>query len=120
MAAEYSNADLWYRSALMTEPGNFEALRGRILCAGKWENIRDAIRELPLTKFKTDSILNRAEYAIRNASCEEDIEYFKRFRNICTLNETMLTLRVRQNSLRESIIREINELSEEDRRRNIS
>lgn len=114
MTAEYSNADLWYRSALMTEPGNFEALRGRILCAGKWENIRDAIRELPLTKFKTDSILNRAEYAIRNASCEEDIEYFKRFRNICTLNETMLTLRVRQNSLRESIIREIDELSEED------
>jgi hypothetical protein len=59
---------------LMLDPHNFDALRGRVLCAAKWSSIRV---EPNISSFWVKNLRSRIEYALGNAS-DEDKPYFKK------------------------------------------
>ena len=75
---EYAEADQRFLQVLMRDPHDFEALRGRILCAGKWGNGWDK-GELSLQWVKT--LQKRVDEALQNAR-EEDNSYFIKYKEI--------------------------------------
>ena len=71
---EFAEADQRYSYMLMLDPHNFDALRGRVLCAAKWSSIRV---EPNISSFWVKNLRSRIEYALGNAS-DEDKPYFKK------------------------------------------
>lgn len=80
---EYAEADQSFLQVLMRDPHDFEALRGRILCAGKWGNGWDK-GELSLQWVKT--LQKRVDEALQNAR-EEDHSYFIKYKEIAYIYE---------------------------------
>ncbi|MBO4928434.1 MAG: hypothetical protein J5379_09340 [Clostridiales bacterium] len=76
---EFNEADQWFCCVLMLEPGNFEALRGRVLCAGKWKDLMDIKGGESLSTIRVEHIYERIDEAIKTAK-EEDKVYFEKFR----------------------------------------
>ena len=75
---DFKEADQRFLLELLLAPDDFTALRGRILCAGRWTGIE----EIPLTSGNTSSQLDpvkeRIEAAISRSS-EGDKAYFTKF-----------------------------------------
>jgi len=72
---EFNDADVWYNCILMTCSYDFEALRGRVLCAGKWKSFNDVEDPTPLSTVRINNVRERAaEGKIR--AWEKDQEYF--------------------------------------------
>ena len=83
---EFSEADQRYSYMLMLDPHDFEALRGRVLCAAKWS--RPTI-ESDISNFWVNNIRSHVEYALEKA-LDDDKPYFMKY--IEMLDEYSLVL----------------------------
>ena len=82
---DYSEADQRYAHMLMVDPSDFDALLGRILCAGKWKTIKDVVlRGEAIGDSEANSLKERAEDAVLH-SPEEFVEWFKDIRRLLDL-----------------------------------
>ena len=72
---EFNDADIWYKCILMTCSYDFEALRGRILCAGKWKSFNDVEVPSALSTVRIKNVRERAEEGKLRA-WEKDKEFF--------------------------------------------
>ena len=78
---EFYDADLYFTFALSSEPHDFYALRGRLLCAGKWKD-QEAVKLSPnLTGKRAELILKRSEEGAKNAA-DADKEYFRLYADL--------------------------------------
>ena len=69
---DYTEAGERFSHILMTDPDNYEALLGRILCAGKWKKVNDiALPENPVNDVRLKALRERASEAVLHVS-EED------------------------------------------------
>ena len=73
MADEFNEADVWYRCVLMRDPGYAKALRGRILCAGKWKSLADISAEVLMSGVRFESVLDRINEAVEHTHDEEGL-----------------------------------------------
>lgn len=73
---EFNEADVWFRCVLMLCPGNFEALRGRVLCSGKWCSFAEIREPLGMTAGRIKNVRASIEEALAHAE-EEDKVYFE-------------------------------------------
>ena len=75
---DFHGADQRFGLELLLAPSDFTALRGRILCAGRWTDIK----EIPLVSGNVltnlDPVKERIEQAVSRAA-EEDKAYFRKF-----------------------------------------
>ena len=85
MTGEFNEADVWYRCVLMRDPGNAKALRGRILCAGKWKTLTEVDTESKMSNVRFDSILERVDEAVEHTEDEETKEFFTDLRKLIEL-----------------------------------
>ncbi len=86
---DFKEADELYIIELLFDPQNFEALRGRILCAGRWKSVRDiklndAVSSYDVIRYK--SARDMIEEVITKAS-DSDKEYFIKFREFVEVLE---------------------------------
>ena len=72
---DFSEADQRYSYMLMIDPHDFEALRGRVLCAAKWSRPKVENR---ITHFWVNNFRSRIEYALGEA-LDEDKPYFEKY-----------------------------------------
>lgn len=72
---DFSEADQRYSYMLMLDPHDFEALRGRVLCAAKWSSPKV---ESDISSFWVNNLRSRVEYALENA-LDEDKPYFEKY-----------------------------------------
>lgn len=72
---DFSEADQRYSYMLMLDPHDFEALRGRVLCAAKWSSPKV---ESDISGFWVNNLRSRIEYALENA-LDEDKPYFEKY-----------------------------------------
>ena len=81
---EYNEADVWYSCMLMRDPGNVYALRGRVLCAGKWKRPADINTALKMSDIRFNNLYERiAEGAARTEGDYK--EYFVSFNKLVNL-----------------------------------
>lgn len=81
---DFKEADELFVMELMLDSQNFTALRGRILCAGRWRSVRDiklndAVSSYARIRYKAARVM--VEEVITRAS-DEDKEYFIKFREL--------------------------------------
>ena len=89
--SQFIKADAIYEYILASDPKNFEALRGRILCAATWENLQNPLQDIEfhMKKAHVPTMIVRIEEAL--AACEEsDRQYFEMFKMIVPENETVI------------------------------
>ena len=76
--SQFVKADGIWKYILAIEPGNFEALRGRILCVAKWKNIPSKNALSSMERIHLPTLEKRVNEAA--SSCEEkDKRYFDKF-----------------------------------------
>ena len=85
MADEFNEADVWYRCILMRDPGNAKALRGRVLCAGKWKNLLDIDTNSVMSNVRFENINERIDDAIEHTDDDKTKEYFQSFKRLVEL-----------------------------------
>ena len=68
---------------LMVDPKNFEALFGRILCAGRWKNIPDIDLEDRMLPFMEEHLTDRVDEAAQHSG-EENKSFFFDMQTIVT------------------------------------
>ena len=78
---EFAEADKLFVLELLLDPNNFTALRGRILCAGRWDNVRHIKLEGPYNAAGIKAAKELVEEAIAKTT-DEDKEYFLKFREV--------------------------------------
>ena len=83
-ALDFTEADKRFQHLLMVDNQDFEALLGRILCAGRWQNINDIDLEDKLLPFMEDHLTDRTDEAVQHSS-EEHKEFFSDMQKIVTL-----------------------------------
>ena len=80
---DFNEADELFVMELMLDPQNFTALRGRVLCAGRWRSVRDIklndVSSYDRIRYKAARVM--VEEVITRAS-DEDKEYFIKFREL--------------------------------------
>lgn len=80
---DFKEADELFVMELMLDPQNFTALRGRVLCAGRWRSVRDIklndVSSYDRIRYKAARVM--VEEVITRAS-DEDKEYFIKFREL--------------------------------------
>ena len=86
---EFNEADVWYRCVLMLCPGDFEALRGRILCAGKWRSFIEVDEPFGLTAARIKNVRESINDALAHAE-EEDKVYFESCNKLVDILEHIL------------------------------
>ena len=74
--AEFNEADVWFQCVLMLCPDDFEALRGRVLCAGKWCSFMDIKEPFNMPAVRFARIRDSIDDAIAHAELS-DIGYFE-------------------------------------------
>ena len=72
---EFNDADVWYSCILMRCSYDFDALRGRILCTGKWKSFNDVEDTSALSTVRIKNVRERAAEGKIHA-WEKDQEYF--------------------------------------------
>ncbi len=82
-AADYTEADQRFSHMLMVDPKDYEALFGRILCAGKWKNIPDIELEDKMLPLMEERLTDRADEAVLHSD-EEHKEFFSNVQTIVT------------------------------------
>ena len=73
--SEFNEADVWFRCVLMTCSYDFDALKGRILCAGKWRDFEDVTDASALSTVRIKNVRDRIEEALVRA-WDSDRKYF--------------------------------------------
>ena len=77
----YKDAGLRFSSVLMTDPSDFEALLGKILCAGKWTKVSGIrITDEP-DEAELQSVRSLVEEAVKHAS-DKDKLYFRKMEEL--------------------------------------
>ena len=77
----YKDAGLRFSSVLMTKPSDFEALLGKILCAGKWTKVSSIrITDEP-DEAELKSVRSLVEEAVKHAS-DKDKPYFRKMEEL--------------------------------------
>ena len=82
-SADYTEADQRFAHMLMVDPKNFEALFGRILCAGRWKNIPDIDLEDRMLPFMEEHLTDRVDEAVQHSG-EENKSFFFDLQTIVT------------------------------------
>ena len=82
-AADYTEADQRFSHMLMVEPGNFNALLGRVLCAGRWQGVYDIDLEDKMLPFMEEHLTDRADEAVMHSN-EENKAFFFDIQSIVT------------------------------------
>lgn len=83
---DFKEADKLFVLALMLDPHDYMALRGRVLCAGRWKDIKDIRLDDTRNPARTGPAAERLEEVIAKAA-DEDKEYFIRFRDLVNVLE---------------------------------
>jgi len=83
-ATDYTEADKRFQHLLMVNNQDFEALVGRILCAGRWQSIYDIDLEDKLLPFMEDHLTDRTDEAVQHSS-EEHKDFFFDMQKIVTI-----------------------------------
>ena len=83
LAADYTEADQRFAHMLMVNPQDFEALFGRILCAGRWKNIPDIELEDRMLPFMEEHLTDRVDEAVQHSG-EENKSFFFDLQTIVT------------------------------------
>lgn len=83
-ATDYTEADQRFLHILMVDNQDFEALVGRILCAGRWQSIYDIDLEDKLLPFMEDHLTDRTDEAVQHSS-EEHKDFFFDMQKIVTI-----------------------------------
>ncbi|WP_034451077.1 tetratricopeptide repeat protein [Butyrivibrio sp. AE2032] len=73
---DYSDAEKRFAHLLMVNPSDFEALLGRILCAGKWTNVSDIRLSSDYEQSDIQEVDLRLDEAIQHAA-DNDRQFFK-------------------------------------------
>ncbi|MBO4637045.1 MAG: hypothetical protein J5685_07855 [Clostridiales bacterium] len=107
---DFSEADQRYSYMLMLDPHDFEALRGRVLCAAKWTSPK---ADPGISSFWVNNLRSRIEYALEKAS-DKDKPYFEKYlemtdayRNVLSYDNRLKPLRRQHKELvckRENIV----------------
>lgn len=74
-AGDFESADKWFSKVLTDDPSNFDANRGRILCAGKWVGFIQLKLNNNLSDVDWDAVRARTNEAVAN-TVELKTEYF--------------------------------------------
>ena len=85
---EFTEADIRYNCILMTDPKNFEALKGRVLCAAKWRRAGEITDGAAFTPVRMENVRKRISEAIENAE-DDRKEFFRKFDRLFNLLEKM-------------------------------
>ena len=80
MSGEFELAEKWFSQTLEEDPGDFEANRGMILCAGKWRDFPD-IRLNEKLKFAEWPKIEERLKAAKENSNYNNLEYFEEFQS---------------------------------------
>ena len=81
MSGEFELAEKWFAQTLEEDPGDFEANRGMILCAGKWRDFPD-IRLNEKLKFAEWPKIEERLKAAKENSNYNNLEYFEEFQKM--------------------------------------
>ena len=81
MSGEFELAEKWFSQTLEDDPGDFEANRGMILCAGKWRDFPD-IRLNEKLKFAEWPKIEERLKAAKENSNYNNLEYFEEFQKM--------------------------------------
>ena len=76
--SDFVEADQRFSHALMVKPGDFHALTGRILCAGKWKSIEEIRLPNTMIPVVEQRLSERAGEALEHSS-ENDKRFFYSF-----------------------------------------
>lgn len=76
-AGNYKDAGLRFSSILMAEPSDFEALLGRVLCAGKWTKVSSISISDEIDEADLQSVRTLLEEDVQHAS-DKDKPYFRK------------------------------------------
>ena len=87
-ACEYIEADQRYLHALMLDPHDFEALRGRILSSARWAKVRS---DADVTGRWIQTVRSKVDYALENA-LEKDKPYFQEYHNVVNGYEKLIAI----------------------------
>ena len=83
-ATDYTEADQRFLHLLMVDNQDFEALVGRILCAGRWQSIHDIDLEDKLLPFMEDHLTDRTDEAVQHSK-DEHKDFFFDMQRIVTI-----------------------------------
>ena len=78
---EFKMADAWFAKSLESDPGNFDANRGRILCAGKWIGFLEVKLNDKLEQVDWDGVMDALDDAINNSN-EFNKSYFTELKGL--------------------------------------
>ena len=78
---EFAMADKWFAKCLVFDPGDFDANRGRILCAGKWIGFLEVKLNEKLEQVDWDSVKETLAYALNNSN-EFNKSYFTELKHL--------------------------------------
>lgn len=82
---DFEEAEQRYSYILMMDPHVFEALLGRILCAGQWKSINDiSLTDEAVPEIRLDNIKGRADEAVMHVA-EEDMSFMEDIRKLIYL-----------------------------------
>ena len=88
--SQYIKADGIFAYILKSDPKNFDALRGRILCSAKWPDIPKDLVSEAMQRVHVPTLQKRAEEAV--SACEEkNRPYFELFLKIIPEYECFIT-----------------------------
>lgn len=83
---DFKEADKLFVLELLLDPHNFTALRGRVLCAGRWDSVRHIKLDGHYNAARIKPAKEMVEEAITKAA-DEDKEYFLKFREVIEILE---------------------------------
>ena len=82
-AVDYTEADQRFSHMLMVDPHNPDALLGRVLCAGRWQNTSDIDMEDKMLPFMEEHLKDRADEAVQHSS-EDKKAFFENLKATVT------------------------------------
>ncbi|MCR4776701.1 MAG: hypothetical protein K5869_10035 [Saccharofermentans sp.] len=83
---KYKDAGVRFSSVLMTRPSDFEALLGKILCAGKWTKVSTIRISDEIDDSELQSVRALIEEAVQHAS-DKDKPYFRKMEELVSYFE---------------------------------
>ena len=101
-ATDYTEADKRFQHLLMVDNQDFEALVGRILCAGRWQSIYDIDLEDKMLPFMEEHLTDRTDEAVQHSS-EAHKDFFFDMQKIVTLYINWTHLEQKARSARNAV-----------------
>ena len=78
---KYKDAGVRFSSVLMTKPSDFEALLGKILCAGKWTKVSTVRISDEIDETELQSVRSLIEEAVQHAD-DKDKTFFRKMEEL--------------------------------------